>query len=71
MNDIEADAKRYRYIKAHMEWRRSGKLIDNDSHTFVGCKFPYLANFECSAMLDHNIDKMIENETAQQNKITN
>ena len=56
------DAERYRYIRRHMEWRRSGALADDDRHAFVGCRFPYLANFECAAMLDHNIDKMIESE---------
>ena len=56
------DAERYRYIRRHMEWRRSGDLVDDDSHAFVGCRFPYSANFECAAMLDHNIDKMIESE---------
>lgn len=61
-NSDARDAERYRYIKRHMEWRRSGELIDEDSHAFVGCRFPYIANFSCAAMLDHNIDKMIENE---------
>lgn len=56
------DAERYRYIKRHMEWRRSGTLLDDDSHAFVGCRFPLLANFSCAAMLDHNIDKMMESE---------
>lgn len=53
------DAERYRYIKRHMECRKSGTLFDNDSHSFVGCRFPLLANFSCEEMLDHNIDKMI------------
>lgn len=61
-NSDARDAERYRYIKRHMEWRRSGTLLDDDSHGFVGCRFPLLANFSCAAMLDHNIDKQIENE---------
>ena len=56
------DAERYRYIKRHMEWRRSGTLLDDDSHAFVGCRFPLLANFSSAAMLDYNIDKMLEKE---------
>lgn len=60
-NSDARDADRYRYIRDHMEWRRSGTLID-DGHAFVGCRFPLLANFSCAAMLDHNIDKMIESE---------
>jgi len=58
-NSDARDAARYRYVKDNMEWRRSGTLADNDSHAFVGCRFPYLANFECKSMLDYNIDKMI------------
>ncbi len=65
-NSDARDAERYRWMKKHIEWRRTGTLTDDDSHTFVGCRFPYLANFGCSAMLDHNIDKMIESEMAQQ-----
>lgn len=61
-NSDAKDAERYRYIKRHMEWRRSGELIDDDSHAFVGCRFPYIANFSCAAMLDHNIDKMMDSE---------
>lgn len=61
-NSDARDAERYRYIKRHMEWRRSGTLIDDDSHAFVGCRFPYLANFSCAVMLDHNIDKMMGSE---------
>ena len=61
-NSDRRDAERYRYIKKHMEWKRSGPIADDDSHAFVGCRFPYLANFSCAAMLDHNIDKMIESE---------
>ena len=60
--DIIADAKRYRYMKEHMEWRRSGTLADDDSHAFVGCRFSYLDNFECQSMLDFNIDRRIEAE---------
>ncbi len=66
MRSFEADAKRYQYIKDNMVWHRYGVLSDPDSHALVGCKFPYLANFECAVMLDHNIDKMIESEVAQQ-----
>jgi hypothetical protein len=55
------DAKRYRYIKENMVWHRYGESVgDADSHAIVGCKFPYLANFSCTAMLDYNIDKMID-----------
>lgn len=61
-NSDVKDAARYRYIKERMEWRRSGNLIDDDAHAFVGCRFPYLANFECKDMLDYNIDKMIDSE---------
>jgi len=63
-NSDARDAARYRYIRNHMEWRRSGsgELADSDSHAFVGCRFPYFANFSCAAMLDGNIDKMIERE---------
>lgn len=61
-NSDARDAERYRYIKRHMEWRRSGTLLDDDSHGFVGCRFPLLANFSCAAMLDHNIDKMMVSE---------
>jgi hypothetical protein len=58
---LREDAERYRYIRKNMEWRRSGdNLADDDSHAFVGCRFPYLANFSCQAMLDYNIDKMIQ-----------
>lgn len=65
-NSDAKDAERYRWMKKHIEWRRTGTLADDDSHAFVGCRFPYLANFGCSSMLDHNIDKMIESEMAQQ-----
>lgn len=61
-NSEARDAERYRYIKRHMEWRRSGTLVDDDSYAFVGCRFPYIANFSCAVMLDHNIDKMMESD---------
>lgn len=54
-----ADAARYRWMRERFEWRRDGELKDEDSHAFVGCRFPYLANFSCAAMLDHNIDAMM------------
>lgn len=65
-NSDARDAERYRYIKRHMEWRRSGTQLDNDSHGFVGCRFPLLDNFSSAAMLDHNIDRMINGEKDRQ-----
>lgn len=59
LEEIRKQAARYRWIRDHFEWRREGELLDNDSHAFVGCRFPYLANFSCATMLDHNIDKMM------------
>lgn len=59
LNELEADANRYRYIKNNQVWRRTGTLTDEDSHAIVGCKFPYLANFEAKSMLDYNIDKLL------------
>lgn len=56
----EADARRYQYLRDNQSWHRYGTLADDDSYAIVGCKFPYLANFECKAMLDYNIDKMLE-----------
>ena len=59
----QGDADRYRYVRKNMEWRRSGTLLDDDSHSFVGCRFPLIANFESKAMLDDNIDRMIKLES--------
>lgn len=59
---LDKDAKRYQYIRDNQSWHRYGTLSDDDSYAFVGCKFPYLANFESKPMLDFNIDKMIENQ---------
>ena len=59
LKKLEAYARRYQWMRERYEWRRSGEMIDEDSHAFVGCRFPYLANFSCAAMLDHNIDKMM------------
>ena len=56
----EADARRYQYLRDNQTWHRYGTLADDDSYAIVGCKFPYLANFECKTMLDYNIDKMLE-----------
>jgi len=56
--EAQADAKRYRWIRENHEWRRYGNLPDEDSYAFVGCRFPYLANFGCKTMLDYNIDQM-------------
>jgi hypothetical protein len=64
LEDMQRDAERYRWMRNHYEWRRSGELMDADSHAFVGCRFPYLANFSCAAMLDYNIDKMMESSNA-------
>lgn len=60
----EADARRYQYLRDNQTWHRYGTLEDDDSYAFVGCKFPYLANFECKPMLDYNIDKMLEKKGA-------
>lgn len=63
LKSVADDAKRYHYIRDNMEWHRNGALADEGSHVFIGCKFPYLANFECAAMLDYNIDKMLDADT--------
>jgi hypothetical protein len=60
----QEDAKRYHYLRDNQTWHRYGTLSDPDSYAFVGCKFPYLANFTAKPMLDHNIDKMMEGESA-------
>lgn len=66
LEEAQQDQARYRYIRDNMEWRRSGGgLADPESHAFVGCRFPYLANFSCAAMLDHNIDAMLRTAALQ------
>jgi hypothetical protein len=60
LEELRKDAARYKWIRDHFEWRRHGELRDDDSHAFVGARFPYLANFSCATMLDHNIDAMMK-----------
>jgi len=59
LNKLAVNSNRYKYIRENQVWHRYGDLAD-DSHALVGCRFPYLANFESKPMLDYNIDKMIQ-----------
>ena len=60
LNKLAVNSNRYKYIRENQVWHRYGDLADDDSHALVGCRFPYLANFESKPMLDYNIDKMIQ-----------
>lgn len=51
------DAERYRWIRKNYEWRRHAAFYMEESHAFIGCRFPYSMDFSCAAMLDHNIDR--------------
>lgn len=60
-DSIELDAQRYRYIRDHYEWRRStGNFPISDDHNFIGCRFPVEMDFSCAAMIDYNIDKLMD-----------
>lgn len=59
MRQVEADAKRYRYIRSHQYWtRHEGNDID-PGFSCVGVKFDYHDDFQARIMLDHHIDKRI------------
>lgn len=60
--DAERDARRYRYIKRHLETHHVGELRDPGCYLFAGFRLPYLANLIHPDLLDPVLDRMIELE---------